>query len=264
MKKSQVYIALPALFILLAAYNNCSPHALNSAPGAQTSASLSPSPNPVPAPMPLPTGPQPQVAGFGGDGTGWMLNGIATVDFDVATMTDGNGSENSSMFMLAPVTFNQGFTALFVYQDVGATPNDADGGTFTIQNSSATVGALGASGGALGYLGIQNSIAVAFDIYQRSAIAMATNGTGYNYMDTAPVDLKSGNPIQVQLTYDASQQSLDVNLTDTATLDNFDYVFTGVDLSNLLGGGTTGYVGFTGGTGGATSTQTISGFSLFY
>lgn len=261
MKKSQVVILGPALFLLLAAYNNCSPRALNSAQGAQASASSTPVP--APAPMPLPSAVQPQIAGFGVDGTGWQLNGGSAVALDVAIMTDANGNEARSLFMSTPIAFQAGFTALFVYQDVDATPNDADGATFTIQNSGDGAAALGQTGGALGYLGISNSLAVGLDIYTRSAIGVAMNGQGYAYTDTAPVDLKSGNPIQVQLTYDAGQQTLDVNLTDTATLDNFDYVFQNVDLLGTLGG-PTGYIGFTAGTGGAVSTQQISGFSFLY
>ncbi|MGZ3723611.1 MAG: L-type lectin-domain containing protein [Bdellovibrionales bacterium] len=254
MKKSRILITMPALFILLASYNNCSPPT----PADNYIGAASSSTNPTP-----PAGSNPQIVAFNGDGTGWTLNGGAAVDTDVATLTDRNGGEARSLFLNEPVTLTQGFTASFVYQDVDATPGDADGITFTIQNSPDGPGALGASGGALGYLGISTSMAVAFDIYTRSAIAVATGGAGYDYIDTAPVDLKGGNPIQVQIDYNAGLQSLHVVLTDTATLDNFENTFENVNLATNLGG-LTGYVGFTGGTGGAIATQQVNGFSFAY
>jgi hypothetical protein len=83
------------------------------------------------------------------------------------------------------------------------------------------------------------------------------------------VNIKSGNPIQVNLTYDGT--TLTETLLDTVTSDMFTttYTFEGSTATppaftgKLEGdiGFDRGYVGFTAATGGAQATQTVSNFT---
>ena len=67
----------------------------------------------------------------------------------------------------------------------------ADGFSFIIHNDSDQLRARGFSGGSLGYAGIENSVAIEFDIYQNQA------GEG-------PLDDPNGNHISVQTNTDLS------------------------------------------------------------
>jgi hypothetical protein len=253
-------ILLPATLIaaLFLGFNNCAPlHSSSGANGSGSNQSMGPTP------ASNLTTPNPQIVGVGGDGTGWSLNGGPDVTNDVITLTDGNGNEATSVFFNNPAPVAQRFAATFVYQDIDPTPDDADGVTFTIQNSQDGANALGANAGGLGYSGIGNSVAIAFDINQQNGLALATDGGAFQFTDTSPIDFKSGDPIQVQMTYDASKLALSITLTDTKTLKAFNMTYTSIDFSAHLGGNV-GYVGFTGGTGGAASTQQITNFTLQY
>ncbi len=234
-------------------------------------------------------------SGFGGNGTGWNLNGSAnwssatnppTVSNNVLTLTAyQNWAQTSSAFYNTPIAgIAAGFTASFVYTPTGT----SEGATFTIQASGPT--ACGLANGDLGYTcsgwpltGIPNSGAVALNLDSSVAGGIGTsfcwnNGSAtYNstndnnpagdgnfpgtaYQSVGPVSLASGDPIQVNLTYSAVAQTLTEVLTDTTNNNTSTTTFSGVNFSALLGS-TSGYVGFTGGSGNPT-TQTISNFSL--
>ena len=199
-------------------------------------------------------------AGFGG----FSLNGGATTNGanSVLTLTTNAQNQARSAFTQTPVSIDSGFTADFTYTAAG--DRLADGITFTVQNSSPT--ALGAAGGSLGYGGIPASAAVQFNLYTGGAVPqpIGTNfaiGTTGTYLDSAPVNLASGNPINVHLTYNPSTQELTEMLTDTIAGTTYSNTFTGVDLASAIGSNA-GYVGFTGGTGGQVATQTVGDFSL--
>jgi Bacterial lectin len=95
----------------------------------------------------------------------------------VLRLTDsGSGTEQSSAFFTLQQPLTQGFTTWFQFQIHNSVCcNPADGFAFVIQNSTATDSTQGASGsgvtamgsedGGLGYSGINNSLAVEFDIY---------------------------------------------------------------------------------------------------
>src|SRR5262249_40152953 len=77
--------------------------------------------------------------------------------------TASGGGEATSAFYNRQVAVGK-FTTSFVLQDKNGN-GSADGATFVIQNDPNGTGALGAGGGGLGYGGINNSLAVAFDLY---------------------------------------------------------------------------------------------------
>ena len=203
------------------------------------------------------------ITGFGGNGTGWTINssGITStaITNNVLTLTDGNNSEGRSAFDNTPVATTGNFIASFTYTPSGSLA--ADGVAFVLQNEGPT--ALGGSGGALGYSGISNSIAIALNIYSGSGVGtnLFTSGSIGTFNSTSPVTLNDGDAQNITLIYNAAAQTLSETITDQVAGKTFATTYTGVNLSSIIGGGTA-YVGFTGGTGGATSTQTISNFSF--
>jgi hypothetical protein len=190
---------------------------------------------------------------------GWSRNGNASpLTNNSVALTDGNGSEASSVFLNYP-QYIGAFVASFTYQDVGG--GGADGCAFVLQDAAAGPSALGAPGGSLGYSGLSPSLAVEFNIYSPYGvgIALRANGqTGAPYVSTAPVNLAGGNPISVSLAYDGT--TLSTRLTDTLTQATF-VTNAVVDIVGALGTNTA-YVGMTGADGGLSSRQVISNFQF--
>jgi hypothetical protein len=92
---------------------------------------------------------------------GLSLNNGAAINGSRLRLTDGGNYEARSVFATTPVQL-QSFTNDFSFQLTNA---NADGFTFTIATSPS---ALGSNGGGLGYGGINNSVAVKFDLYNNS------------------------------------------------------------------------------------------------
>jgi hypothetical protein len=153
----------------------------------------------------------------------------------------------------------QAFTSDFNFQDTAAT---ADGMTFTIQNASPGVWAIGGNGGSLGYAGIGSSVAVKFDLYSNAgegsdSTGFYTDGVSPTVpavdMTTSGVNLHSGDVLHAHITYDGT--TLTLTLTDTVT----NAIFTTAQAINIpsVVGANTAYVGFTGGTGGSSAVQNV-------
>jgi len=202
--------------------------------------------------------------GSGFSSSGLALNGNAVLSGTRLRLTDGGASEAGSGWFSMPVNV-QTFTTDFMFQLT--TPN-ADGMTFTIQNTGTT--ALGLSGGGLGYgpdtptgpAGIGKSVAVKVDLYNNAG--EGTNSTGIYTNGVSPtlpatalsggVNLHSGDIFKVHMTYDGT--TLTMTITDTV---NTTQTFTTSWPINIPAtvGANTAYLGFTGGTGGAAATQEI-------
>jgi hypothetical protein len=202
--------------------------------------------------------------GFGGNGAGWQINsnniGSAAIASDVLTLTDNGSHQARCAFYNTKISFSSGFTAQFTYTASGN--KGADGAAFVIQNSAVT--ALGATGGGLGYTGIDTSLAVAINIYSPNAVGYqyATNGTLGAYSSASPVNFASGNPIQVNLDYSKDNKILTIKFTDTITSASYSTAVTNLNMNSILGGGFLGWFGFCGGTGGLVATQRISNFVM--
>jgi hypothetical protein len=135
-----------------------------------------------------------------------------------------------------------------------------DGITFTLQGNSPT--AVGAGGGGLGYLGIPNSVAIKFDLWNNEGEGIDSTGL---YTNGAPptvpainltgigIDLHSNHVFGVDMTYNGSL--LDVKITDTATMASASQFYP-IDISSFVGGDTE-FVGFTGATGAQRAIQDI-------
>ena len=204
-------------------------------------------------------------AGFS-SATGLQFNGSASLNGAGLQLTTGGKNQAASAFYTTPMDI-RGFTTDFTFQFSNAT---ADGMTFTIQNSSAGMTALGAVGGSLGYggtTGILNSVAIKFDIYNNSGEGSDSTGLYINGANptTPAVDITSsgimlgnGDTIAAHITYNGT--NLTLVLTDTVTGKTYTNSWV-INIPTTVGANTA-YVGFTGGTGGATSTQTIKSWTF--
>lgn len=198
--------------------------------------------------------------GLNGFGGGWAVNGNANYSgSNVLTLTTTTG-QNSSSFFNYPV-YVGAFKAWWTYQDIGG--GGADGACFVIQNAPAGPSALGGAGGGLGVTGITPSAELEFNIYSGNAFggvgyAFSTNGIVANVTDPYPLNIASGDPIFVVMTYYNGIASL--TLTDTNTGGSYNTTIA-LNLPAVVGG-TAAYVGFTGASGGVGSDQTISDFNF--
>ena len=185
------------------------------------------------------------LSNFGGNGSGWSVQssgGNTSVTSNVLTLTTAGVGEAGSAFYTSKVPTTN-FTASFVYQMAGSNP--ADGIAFVLQNAGPT--ARGGGGGSLGYTGIGGGAAVEFNIYNGNTIGTnyANNGTTGTYLATGSVNLASGDPILVGLSYNGA------TLTETLTDQTNHNTFTKTYTENIPtdAGGTSAYMGFTGATG---------------
>ncbi|HEY3861461.1 MAG TPA: LamG-like jellyroll fold domain-containing protein [Verrucomicrobiae bacterium] len=215
------------------------------------------------------------------NGLGWtaLNNGVSSgqgaVVNNVLTTTDGKNGEITSFFYNSPMWIHA-FKASWIYTDVGATGvtnGTADGFAFVIQTEGTNVLQTGGGGSGLGYYQLSNSVELAAELYNNNGndapgIDVATNGegsagvvagAGFNYGDTGPVSLISGDPISFNVYYDGS--NYDVTLTDVTTGATYstNYGVGPIWGSDILNSDTA-YVGFTSATGGVNATQTFSSF----
>jgi uncharacterized protein YidB (DUF937 family) len=190
---------------------------------------------------------------------GFTLDGGATVTGGALQLTDGGNFEARAIWYSTPVNV-QKFTTDFTFQITPAAANASDGMTFTIQNMGLT--AHGGIGGALGYQGIKQSVAVKFDTFSNAGEGV--NSTGFYTNGAAPtvpaldltssgVNLHSGHVMHAYLTYDGA--TLTLTLTDTVTNATFT-ASQAIDIPATVGANTA-LVGFTAGTGGTVSTQNV-------
>ena len=180
----------------------------------------------------------------------------------------------------APVNI-QNFSTTFTLQLTG----NGQGMTFIIAGSPIAPAAnapnwaaingptlIGGQANALGYgglrgsgqssNGIQNSVAVKFDMFSGNTTGLYTNGAtpGSGGTSVSPVILNSGNPITCTLSYNGT--TLSMTLTDTVIpARTFSTSFT-VNIPAIVGGNTA-YVGFGAGQGGAIAVQLVTNWTGF-
>ncbi|NQU23246.1 MAG: hypothetical protein HQ567_18355, partial [Candidatus Nealsonbacteria bacterium] len=204
------------------------------------------------------------IAGFG-EPVGFVTNqtnapGLPNIVGDTVEMTTAAGGQATSLFYKYKQDVTD-FIASFEYQDV--TGDGADGIAFVLQNDVRGPSALGAGGHGRGYAdgdNINDSAALLLDIYINSLYSFGVDGGYGTATSTGPVNLRSGNPIDVTLVYDGIDLTL--GLAEQGTSNAMQASIPGVDIPALVGGESTAWVGFTGGTGGVVAYQTIRDFSF--
>ncbi len=182
----------------------------------------------------------------------------ATVSNNQLQLTDGANSESRSAFLSLGNGNITNFSTQFDFQ---FTNPGADGFTFTLQSIAPNTG--GRDGGSFGFGGINNSVAIFFNMYQNvSQTGLFTDG------DTSGTRLSiPGNPFHttnssgqtdvfhVLLQYNSSTQNLSETITDTGNSSTFSTSYS-LDLASVIQD-QNAYAGFTAGTGGLNSTQNI-------
>ena len=184
------------------------------------------------------------------------FNGSASIVNNQLQLTStGRRQAGTAYFESAiPVDGSTSFQSEFAFEIGGGSGAAyADGMTFLIQNSSRGTGALGGAGGALGYSGIENSIAIEFDNYNNggdigaNTIAVVLNGDTRNAIAevTAPVDLNDGNRYYAWVDYNGDSNNLAVYISRTSEKPVLAVLKTNIDLNQIVG--PSAYVGFSAG-----------------
>jgi hypothetical protein len=204
------------------------------------------------------------IDGFNVDGTGWTINSdyvsSSAISNDVLTLTDNvlTGEARSAWYN-TPINTNS-FSAQFVYQVGPVGQSLADGIALVFQTQG--LAAIGQAGGSLGYVGITGpTAAYQMNVYQPNGQGtnFVTTNTSGTYNTTGNVHVSSGDPILIELTYDATAFTMTATLTDLTTSSTYTTTYDNVDFASLFGDAPI-YLGFTGGDGGVKSLQTVSDF----
>jgi Bacterial lectin/Chitobiase/beta-hexosaminidase C-terminal domain len=196
------------------------------------------------------------VNGFSSSQSLMTFNGTTVLNDTRLQLTNGGLNQAGSAWFNTPVNITN-FTSDFAFQLENA---DADGITFTIQNSG--LNSLGSAGGGLGYTGLPKSVAIKFDLYNNNgegddSTGLFQNGAAPNIpsvdLTGSGIDLHNGDTFSVHVTYDGA--TLAMTITDGVTGAAFSKSWT-INIPQILGSNTA-FVGFTGGTGGTTASQKI-------
>jgi MYXO-CTERM domain-containing protein len=160
-----------------------------------------------------------------------------------------------SIFADAPQSVSQ-FTASFTYQVINA--GQEEGAVFVLQNDPAGASAVGT--GDHGYRGIENSVEILFHVGQNQTV-FVTDGAGadtFPTFDLSPINLASGDPINIQIAYSGS--ILTENLFDPVTSASFTITDT-ISIPSLVGG-SSAFVGLTAGSSTDSVDQLFSNFQF--
>jgi hypothetical protein len=202
-----------------------------------------------------------------GNASNLALNGNAALANNALRLTPAQATQRGSVFydQAFALSGSTSFQSKFQFKASGGQgTNGADGFTLVLQNSNSGKTALGASGGSLGYGGIDRSVAIEFDSYDNGTsdidnnhISILKNGSTSNAVasKTAGVDLNGGGILTAWVDYAAGSKQLSVYLSNNGTKPGSATVSTNIDLAGTIG--SQFFVGFSGGTGGLFNTQEI-------
>lgn len=206
---------------------------------------------------------------------GLTLNGAAVQSSPTLSITPPVRASAGSFWKSEAQTVANGFDSTFTFRIRNIAGSGSDGFAFLIQNSAAGTGAIGGTGGALGYAtnevfsslpgnsGIENSLAIEFDGWDNTGdwgdfnsgqhISVQTNGLLDNRPSSgfslghylAPTDWADGTVHTGRITY--APGTMDIYLDNLTT----PVLTVSVNLATLLNlsGGDSAFVGFTAGTG---------------
>lgn len=194
----------------------------------------------------------------------------------LADSTNDRGSVfTSSQFNVAGTA---GFSAVFEFRirnpggsEDSSGQQGADGMAFVIQRAAGN--SLGSSGEGLGYLGINNSVAVEFDTWlntnrsdpNSNHYGLNLNGSA-NSVQTALESTRFDNGQKWTVWVDYNGTSLEVRSSQTGvrptgTVLTYGTAGSPFDLASTIGG-TSAFIGFTASTGSATGTHELLGFAF--
>jgi hypothetical protein len=191
--------------------------------------------------------------------SGLDLVGSASITSKTLQLSIANSAIQANAAWFATPVNVQAFTTDFYIQETAAA---ADGFTFTLQNSSAGVNAVGSGSGGLGYQGIGSSVAIKFDFFNNAgegidSTGFYTNGAAPTFpavdMTSSAVNLNGPDMLHAHITYDGT--TLTLTLIDTVTGATFTYS-AAINIPTIVGGNTA-YAGFTAGTHSPGATQQI-------
>lgn len=199
----------------------------------------------------------------GGCGQTFRLNGSARRQTnDVFILTD-DAAQAGSFFTATPIDVESFHVTFRFGVSSGSGGVCADGFAFVL--AAGGPDALGRDGSDLGYGGIPRSFAVKFDVFENPGDPQSQS-TGYFANGAVPIGGRSLDYVTLcehatSITLDYDGANLHILLRDQATGDQFEWVWSNVDIAGALGT-RSAYLGFTGGTGDSFATQTISDLTV--
>jgi hypothetical protein len=220
--------------------------------------------------------------------TSQFVDGDGDGDFERLRLTDGSptdttlNGQRANAYLTAPVVVSNGFTSSFDFVAGGAglqSANPADGFAWILQATTlandipARTGqtAMGGGGGGLSYAGLNNSLALKFDIYNNlNQTGLYLNGDAIsddpadprNRVIPGTLDINSGTRLHVEIGYDPKTKVLTQTIDDIGNAETTPFVASYVvDLDAVLGQGSA-FIGFGGATGGERARQEILSFAF--
>ena len=206
-------------------------------------------------------------------GSTMFVDGNNDGEVDRLQMTRKNNGHWGSAY-LTDTRHVEGFSTSFDFQLSEGSGNPADGFTFIIQaNDTAQVGG---GGGALGWVGILNSVAIKFDTYSNlNQVGLYTNGAGISddpndprnrdvptdRFDFIPAN-GTGPVLNATITYDPVTDVLKLKIDDKNNPGTapFETSWT-IDIASTIGS-SSAWVGFTAATGGENMRHDILNFTF--
>jgi hypothetical protein len=202
---------------------------------------------------------------------GLNLVGTAKQQGTELQLTPAKEQQVGAAWYATPQAVGNGFTTTFTFQFTNESSPPADGIAFLIQNEKSK--ALGLPGGAIGYQGIHNSLAVEFDTFDNSGADPNANHIAVQSCGSEPNgDLTAcqlGITSSIGQIADGNVHTVTISYTPGILLVFFDDLSTPalavkVNLSKLLklAAGGKAWVGFTGSTGTFFETQDLLSWSF--
>lgn len=180
-------------------------------------------------------------------------NGISIVQNSESTA----GSFFTANRIFMDESENAGFSTYFEMSTSGGNGlGFADGFTFIV---SQFTNVLGSSGGAIGYGGIRNSVAILFDSWDNGGqpplcISLGLEG---RQLSCTPSGQGNGGTYYIWIDYSKASQKIEVRITRSSIRPlNATKTYENIDLTNNIGNEF--YAGFTSATGGATQNTFLS------
>ncbi|MCC6511936.1 MAG: PQQ-dependent sugar dehydrogenase, partial [Pirellulaceae bacterium] len=188
---------------------------------------------------------------------GMRINGNASAAFSTIQLTNNLPNRRGSAFYTTsvPIQADSSFQSFFQFRTTPVTTG-GDGFAFVVHNDSRGATALGTGGAGLGYAGIQNSLAIAFDTIRKPSdlsenhLSIYRNGEVSAPLATMNInqDFNTGSPNYAWVEYNGDSDTLSVYISSTTTKPATPTLTTEVALRDQTG--SRAFFGFTAATSG--------------